>query len=339
MSKILVTGMSAPHVSVDANRRSLSFASLLITVLTQQGNEVIQADPEMKWTLDDLKIYDKVLVGLSPITSLSANRTYGALHVISLLRGDSRLSFYIDAPEPTRIVASLRAIKKNPDNLVKPFYSYRKGYTQANSPEVLNRLLETVDNLLDEAWPSTLYPTLPWTDHESIQEQLPEAARPSLKGINLDRYLLVEPETSDAERTEKWVVENFSSPWTKSTVATLSQPTVPMKWHKGWADDKVEDQIARGIGALISPHQNGTWWTYRIVQCLNTLTPVATDWRESGFIGSSWMQLASAIEHMSQEERMQLAKDQRKAYLDAIPSKRDAVVALTESLELYSRKA
>jgi hypothetical protein len=338
MSKILITGMSAPHVSLDANKRSLSFASLLIHVLTQQGNEVVQADPEMNWELEDLKIYDKVLVGLSPITSLSANRTYGALHVISLLRGDSRLSFYVDAPEPTRIVASLRAIKKNPDNLVKPFYSYRKGYTQANSPDVLKRLIETVDSLLVDSWPVTLYPMLPWNAHEDIQEQLPEAARPSLKGINLDRYLITEPEPSDNERTEKWVVENFSSPWTKSTVATLSNPTVPMKWHKGWTDDKVADQIARGIGALISPHQNSTWWTYRIVQCLNALTPIATDWRESGFIGSPWMQLASAIEHMSQEERMQLAKDQRKAYLDAIPSKRDAAIALTESLDLYSRK-
>jgi hypothetical protein len=339
MSKILITGMSAPHVSTDANLRSLSFASLLIHVFNQQGHEVVQADPEMNWELEDLKIYDKVLVGLSPITSLSANRTYGALHVISLLCGDSRLAFYIDAPEPTRIASSLRAIKKNPDNLVKPFYSYRKGYTQANSPDVLKRLIGTIDSLLVDAWPVTLYPMLPWTAHEDIQEQLPEAARPSLKGINLDRYLITEPESSDVERTEKWVVENFSTPWTKSTVATLTQPTVPMKWNKGWGDEKVADQIARGTGALISPHQNGTWWTYRIVQCLNTLTPVATDWRESGFIGSSWMQLASAIEHMSQEERTQLAKDQRSAYLNAIPTKRDAAITLTESLKLYSGKA
>lgn len=339
MSKILVTGMSAPHVSAEATRRTLSFASLMVHVLTQQGHEVIQSDPEMSWTLDDLKSFDKVLVGLSPITSLSANRTYGALKVIGLLRGDSRLTFYIDAPEPTRIASSLRAIKKNPDNLVKPFYSYRKGYTQANSPDVLKSLLETVDTLLEEEWPKTIFPMLPWTDWEGVAEQLPKLAEKNLDAINLDSYVLVEKDTSDVERTEKWVVENFSTPWTKSTVATLVNPTVPMKWHKGWTDDQVEDQISRGIGALISPHQNGTWWTYRIVQCLNTLTPVATDWRESGFIGKSWMQLASAIEHMSQEERTQLAKDQRNEYIESIPAKQGAAVILTNSLELYSRKA
>jgi hypothetical protein len=338
MSKILITGMSAPHVSADANKRTLSFASLLIHVLTQQGHNVVQSDPEMSWTLDDLKGYDKILVGLSPITSLSANRTYGALKVINLLRGDSRLSFYIDAPEPTRIMSSLRAIKKKPDNLVKSFYSYRKGYTQANTPDVLKSLLETVDMLLEDEWPTTVYPTLPWTAHESVAEQLSESAQKNLKPVNLDRYVVAEQRTPDVERTEKWVVENFSTPWTKSTIATLASPTVPMKWHKGWTDDQVADQISRGIGALISPHQNGTWWTYRIVQCLNALTPVATDWRESGFIGSPWMQLASAIEHMSQEERTQLAKDQRDAYLEAIPTKRDAAIILTESLELYSRK-
>jgi hypothetical protein len=235
-------------------------------------------------------------------------------------------------------MSSLRAIKKKPDNLVKSFYSYRKGYAQANAPDVLKSLLETVDMLLEDEWPTTVYPTLPWTAHESVAEQLSESAQKNLKPVNLDRYVIAEQGTPDVERTEKWVVENFSTPWTESTIATLASPTVPMKWHKGWTDDQVADQISRGIGALISPHQNGTWWTYRIVQCLNALTPVATDWRESGFIGSPWMQLASAIEHMSQEERTQLAKDQRDAYLEAIPTKRDAAIILTESLELYSRK-
>ena len=339
MSKILITGMSAPQVSPETNARNLSFGSLMGLVLILQGNDVVQEEPKIKWTLEDLEQYDKVIVGLSPVTSLSANHTYGALNVIHLLRGNPKLAFFIDAPEPTRIGSSLRAILKKPENLTKSFYSYRKGFTQANDPTVLKNLLGTIEWLLTEPWPSTIYPMLPWTDQESVAEQLPSASQQSVRGVNLDRYIIEEQPISTAERTEKWVVENFSTPWTKSTVATLSNPTVPMKWNKGWTDDKVADQIGRGIGALISPHQNGTWWTYRIVQCLNALTPVATDWRESGFIGSPWMQLASAIEHMTQEERTQLANDQRKAYIDAIPSKRDAAIALTESLELYSRKA
>jgi hypothetical protein len=66
MSKILLTGMSAPHASTDANKRSLSFASLLSHVLTVQGHEITQTDPEISWEASDLNEYDHVLVGLSP---------------------------------------------------------------------------------------------------------------------------------------------------------------------------------------------------------------------------------------------------------------------------------
>ena len=69
MSKILLTGMSAPHASTDANRRSLSFASLLSHVLSTQGHEVVQTDPEISWEESDLNEYDHVLVGVSPLTS------------------------------------------------------------------------------------------------------------------------------------------------------------------------------------------------------------------------------------------------------------------------------
>lgn len=338
MSKILITGMSAPHVSPSTNARSLSFASLTGLVLMVHGNDVVQQESKITWTFDELNEYDKVIVGLSPVTSLSANHMYGALNAISLLKDTSKLAFLIDAPEPTRISSSLRAVIKKPENLTKSFYSYRKGFTQANDPVVLKRLIGTAEWLLNETWPSTVYPTLPWTNHENVAKQLPEKAQENLRGVNLDKYVLADKGVNVNERIDKWVVDNFSTPWTQSTMATLSMPTVPMKWNKGWTDERVLDQISRGVGALISPHQNGTWWTYRMIQCLNSLTPVATDWRESGSIGGSWMHLASAIEHMSPEERTQLSHEQLSAYSNAIPSKRDAAIILTDTLGLYARK-
>ena len=340
MSKILLTGMSAPHASTDANKRSLSFASLLSHVLTVQGHEITQTDPEISWEASDLNEYDHVLVGLSPLTSLSANRVYGALNVIDVLRESDKLALYIDAPEPVRITASLRAMTKNPQNMTKPFYSYRKGYMHASTPSVLDDLMGVVDYLLNETWPTTLYPSLPWSGTGKVISQLPTGAAASIKGINLDSYLLTLQDPIEIERREKWVVENFSTNWTKSTLATLSSPTVPMKWHKGWTDEQVSAQIASGIGALISPYQTGgTWWTYRLVQCINALTPVATDWRESGALGEPWLHIAAGIEEMSADERSKLAKEQRDTYIQAIPNKRDAAVMLSDSLEIFSRKA
>ena len=135
MSKILITGMTSSHTSENANMRSLSFAGVLNHVLTVNGHEVIQDQPSVSWNLNDLAEYDAVLVGISPITSLSSNYAYGALSVIDVLLDDPRLKLFIDSPEPTRITSSLRAISKTPDNITKPFYSYRKGFSQDVVPQ------------------------------------------------------------------------------------------------------------------------------------------------------------------------------------------------------------
>lgn len=339
MSKILITGMSAPHASVEANKRSLSFAGLIKEVLTQNGHEVVQDDPEVSWNLQDLDQYDVVLVGLSPLTSLSANRVYGALNLLDLLKGSEKLKLFIDAPEPTRITASLRAVSKTPDNLTKPFYSYRKGYSYAVVPGMANNLLNVVNDLLNDVWPTTFYPALPWTGTGKIISQLPAGAAESLRPINLDSYILTPQDTFEIERRDKWVVENYNTSWTKETTNMLALQSVPMKWHKGWSDEQVFAQIASGIGSLISPYQTGgTWWTYRLIQSLNASTPVATDWRESQAIGDSWTYLASHIETFSLDARVELAHAQRDDYMKAIPSRRDAAVSMFDALDLYATK-
>lgn len=339
MSKILITGMSSPHSSIKANDRSLSFSGAMSKVLNTQGHTVFQLEPQVSWNVNDLEIYDAVIVGLSPLTSLSANKVYGALSVIDVLRDSDKLKLFIDAPEPVRIYSSLRAIAKTPTNMTKPFYSYRSGYSHANRPTVLDSLLDTVDWLLNEKWPTTLYPSLPWSGTGKVISQLPTGASESLYGINLDSYMLTLREANSDERRDKWVVDTYSTKWAKSVISTLKVSTVPIKWHKGWTDVDVEKQIAGAIGALISPHQNGgTWWTYRYVQCLNAFTPVITEWKESQALGESWSYLAAAVEEMSDQTRKELAKEQREAYIQAIPNKRDAAVQLVEALELYSRK-
>lgn len=341
MSKILITGMSAPQASSEANKRSLSFAGLMAAVLVQQGHDVVQTDPEVSWTIEDLSEYDNVVVGISPLTSLSANRVYGALSVIDILLDTGKLVFFIDAPEPTKITSSLRAMVKSPENMAKPFYSYRKDYSYATMPNVLSNLIDVVQYLLNEKWPTTIYPALPWTGTGKIISQLPSGASESIHGVNLDSYLITNQDVLEiVPREEKWVVENYLTTWTKSTIATLSLSTLPMKWHKGWSDSDVQSQISRCLGALISPYPtSGTWWSYRLIQCLNALTPVATDWRESGSLGPSWLHLAAFIEEMNDEQRRQLAKEQRDTYSSSIPSRREAAISLTDALQLYARRA
>jgi hypothetical protein len=204
---------------------------------------------------------------------------------------------------------------------------------------MLNNLIEVIEDLLNKPWPITLYPSLSWTDEtEHVANFLPEGARDSLKAINLDAYLISTQEMLDIERRDKWVVENYSTKWVKSTASTLSTPTVPMKWNKSWSDSQVYAQIASGIGALIPPYPSSTWWSYRYIQCMNAATPIATNWKESQLLGSSWTHLASSIESMSQEERLALATQQRNAYIENIPTRREAAINLSQALGLFTRK-
>jgi hypothetical protein len=104
-----------------------------------------------------------------------------------------------------------------------------------------------------------------------------------------------------------------------------------MKWNKGWTDEQVLEQIARSIGAIISPDKkDGTYWSYRYVQSMNTNTPVVTDWKESHALGDAWNVLATSIDTMSQDKRDLIATAQREIYIASIPSKQNAVETLQQ---------
>jgi hypothetical protein len=55
-------------------------------------------------------------------------------------------------------------------------------------------------------------------------------------------------------------------------------------------------------------------------------------------LGFIMTHLASSIESMSQEERLALATQQRNAYLENIPTRREAAINLSQALGLFTRK-
>lgn len=339
MSKILLTGMSAAQASRKANARTLSFAGVLEKSLSDTGHEVLWEIPSIEWTKEFLDQFDSVIVGISPLTSLSANYCYGGLHVISELLDDERLTLLVDSPQPGQITASLKSIAANPQAFTKDFYANRKGFQQASQDAVRTRLLATVERLLTATWPTTIYPSLPWQDSSAVSKQLLEPANQRLVGINLDAELL-ERTTNRIDRRLKWSADSLNSPWAQKVATGLVYPISLMKWNKGWTDDLVEEQIARSTGVLITPHKkDGTWWTYRYIQAMNTETPVASLWTETVKIGESWGTLAANIEALSQDGRNTIATKQREEYLSAIPSLSEARENLHKTLGITKRKA
>ena len=328
--------MTAPQASENANARNLGFVGVLNAVLSDAGHEVTWISPSVHMTKESLNQFDSVIVGVTPITSVGASRAYGALSLIGHLWGDSKLTLLIDAPSSSQIEPSFRSVVTNPASLTKSFFSNRKEYsTVLADASISARLHSAVGHLLNEEWPTTIYSSLPWSAQEDVK--LPANAKKNLVAVNLDAHLIQENPVA-VDRRQKWVVDAPSTPWSSAVLKTLELPNSLMKWNKGWDDNQVMDQFTRSIGALITSHKkDGTWWTYRYVQALNSNTPVATDWKFSSRIGAAWSSLASAIESMSQQKRDLLATAQREAYLANIPGKQTALNILETTLKI-SRK-
>jgi len=322
MSKVLITGMTSSHTAQSANKRALSFAGVVQCVLDGLGHDVTMGDPNINYTAADLSNYDSIIVGVAPITSLSANKAYGALNLIDVALSTNKLTILLDAPQPTQVVSSLRAIESRPENLTKDFYKSRKAYREACIPDVQARLLSTVSTLLYDEWPTTIYPALPWETPNAFNK-LPGNITKSFQGINLDSHLITEKKPSATQsHLAQWAADSPYSVWTRRTGATILNDIVPMRKNKGTTDDQADEVMLSSIGSLISPHRDGTWWTYRYAQSMSNLTPVATEWRDSRVLGNSWSLLASSIEQMSVEDRAKLANEQRSSYLSAINDKK-----------------
>ena len=329
MSRVFLTGMSAPQASSSANQKSFTFAGLLNKVLTDAGHEVTWASPSVYMTEETLDKFDAVVIGVSPLTSVGANRVYGALNVINRLKNSDKLTLFIDTPTPSQIEPSLKSVISNPETLTKSFFSYRKEYSNVVADkDIFQSVFSGVDYLYNNDWTQTIYPKLPWKSEIKILTN----AKANLTGINLDAHIIKDVQHG-INRNPKWVIDSLSNPWAESTVASLVLPNSLMKWNKGWTDSQVEEQICRSIGAIISPDKkDGTYWSYRYIQALNTKTPVITDWKESGVLDDTWNILASSLEPMSQEKRDLIATAQKEIYLAKIPSKQKSVEILQKIL-------
>lgn len=325
--------MTAPQASPSANERTLSFAGLIAQALRPQ-HTVDHVDPEVRCRLGDLLDYDVILVGLAPITALGANRAYGALSLINLLRGDPRLRLFIDAPNPAQITHGLAAIANTPENLTKPFYAYRKGFKEVQRVDRQLELLDAVYGLLRDPWPPTLYPSLPWKGADFLQ-LLPDGASNSITGVNLDSLLLSGAAPKPRTRYENFVSDRPITKWTDSIARTITSPVYDMKRNKFSTDEEVSYSMSTSLGAIIVPQaKGGTWWTARYAQALRSGTPVITEWRDSWQLGDAWTMLASQVEELNSSGREQLAQAQLSSYVAHLHDAESSIDHLESALGL-----
>lgn len=337
--KVLITGMTAAHCSQRTAARSASFSYLVSLMLERAGVEVTLDEPSMLASDVSLGAYDSIIVGVAPVTSTSATRAYGALHVLDVLDGDSRVRLLVDAPDPVKITHSLRAAADG-SSLVKPFYSRRKDYEQAVKEK--ERLALVVQRLIARDWPSTLFPALPWgSGLKALDDQLPSAAQSAVSVCVDHEYARVfSSRYSKVQRDSRkmmapwspWVASLPTSRWTDRVSKGVSRNVEPLRSRKTQADVDAVTTMSKSFGLLLSPFDRSCWWSTSHLQAMHLGAPVVSDWRETSSIGSAWSLLAQSVEEMTAEEVDALVLAQREQYYAAIPVEQAALWALVDAL-------
>jgi hypothetical protein len=333
--KILVTGATASQLPSKKVDKPPTFSSLLVHALTVGGHEVVWSDPSLTFSKDYLSEFDSVVVGVSPPTSTAAHKIYGTLAVIDRSWDLNNLTLLVDAPEPKRVWAGIRAIYNKPGDLTKDFYSKRKEYKEAINEKNLSNLHSAITRLYTQGWPTTLFPVFPWMSHASVSSEILGASAEKIVGLNFDSYIIQKSlRRRVSEQTAPyWTADSASTKWVREVEKTLKNPVISTKRSKWERNNSVLLRVAGSIGCLVSVYKfNNPWWSSALAQGLSQGVPVATDWRLTSMLGSEWTHLPYSIEELSEYDRKVLSELQKILYLQAVPSWEKSVELATNAL-------
>jgi hypothetical protein len=323
--KVLVTGSTATHCSKKVNNRVSTFTGQFVSELESFGHEVVWQEPSLSMDISYINSFDSVVVGMAPLTSIASRWLYGSLSVYEHAKKLNKAIILIDAPEPYKVWAGVRAIANKPQELIKPFYSNKKEYLLACDPKVQKRLNSAIKNLYLYEWPSIIYPKFPWYSDTNLNSYIPNLASEGSYGLNFDRHLLeIKVDRGTLDVPEKWTVDAPKTKWTKAIEKTLNHPVVPIRDNYWQSTKEALRRLECSVGTLISPYKDSdSWWSVSLSQSLFVGSAVVTDWRSSAQLGQEWSLLASSLEQMSPDERHSLAMLQKKSYLSSLPHLND----------------
>jgi hypothetical protein len=324
--KVLFTGMASSHCYP---RDNVSFFGTLAKAVGEFA-EVVWATPKVSWTKAQLDEFDFVFLGFIPPTAMSANKIYGAMHVLGLMFDSPRLRLVADSQQIWQYKNSINHVKKDVSKLFDSFYSKRAEYSRAKETLSHSRIGFAADKLDSSVWPITYYPAMPWTEPAVAARSLGFSLEKRLIGVNLDSMLL-NPEPYDmSDKNQFWSVVPSDGKWLKKVDPFIVHPLVQTVVH----DETSLKTIKDSLGLLVPPQDRnlGTWWNYRYIQALNSNTPIVTDWTTIRNFDPSWSHLAYQIEEMSPSERLIVARNQLESYQSSIKSKNQAVNSLKETI-------
>ena len=323
--KILFTGMSSSHCKETKN---VSFFSTLALAYGEVAT-VTWDSPKTWWTRSNLEEFDLIVFGFSPPTSPAANKLYGALHVLNLMYESPKLRLVVDSPQIWQYKNSIRSFKRDPDQVFSSFFSNRVDYSVSKSGPVRSAIASVAEKMGSLPWPKTFVPAVPWLSTADLAAKASFISPKAIIPISIDSFLLQDP-TSSPLRSNTWAVENLNSSWWKTVNLTTRYSGIATVSGSKDKDAQAMEVIKSSLALVVPPQDRkmGTWWSYRVLQALNSGTPVVTYWQDTSDFDSSWAYLAYQIEDADPFERQKIASDQLAAYRKSIPSKEETLNTL-----------
>lgn len=320
--KILLTGMTAAQHSEQHASRVLTYMSAIRQSLPEDA-EVVWKAPSVEMDDSYIRSFDRVVVGVSSPMSLASNHAYGALSVIESAWRSDRLRLVVDAPEPFKVVSGLRSIVADPDRLTKPLFAGRTGYSALLSQSVRERVFGAVERLVQDEWPTTLAPVLPWSSTTFLERHIPNVSG-RVCALNLDSIFLEKRGCRFASVIDDgfWVADEPGTTYIRRLEPLLRWDVEP--WRAGkWATlEESAERLSKATGALLTTFRAGEpWWSPLLPLALSEGLPVVTDWNLTvGVLPAAWSLLPAHVEDASSALRSAYVEEQQDSYLFAIPS-------------------
>lgn len=316
--KVLFTGMASSHCKKPSN---VTFFSTLSDVISNFA-EVVWDSPKLSWTKEDLDQFDLIVFGFTPPTALSANKIYGALHVLGLMYHSPKLRLVVESQQIWQYKNSIESVKRDINSLFSPFYAKRLGYLEAKNDK--RKYIDlAISYMSSDYWPKTYFPTLPWNSSKKNEAALQFAPSHRVFGLNLDSMLILPEPYAVPQRSDFWSVDDARRSWFVDLEPTLRYGIVDTRLTKTVNDFAAASTIRKSLGLIVPPQdrKTGSWWSYKYIQGMNSGTPVVTLWQESISLHESWGHLSYQIEDMSEAERRSVAENQLESYCQAIPDR------------------
>jgi hypothetical protein len=317
MKKVLITGATSSQYSIDAHKRNSRFSGLLTAGLNFSGVSAQMKSLEMDFDGNNLKEYDTVLIGLSPFSSLSANKSYTSLNTLTkVLESGVKFKIILDAPDPQLVYTSYSSIIKNPEIFTKSLYSSREGFKNVQTDSQLkNKLIQTIEYILTGDY-DIVVPEVPYFEFSRDAYGIPKTSSSKTYSLNFDSIFSDTFHVKLGEKSKFWCTDNNNTVWAKKISATLSKPVLNLKRTQYDTDIDYIHRLQQSYGYLLPTYKNNLpWWSANTMLSLSCGIPVFSEWRHTQKMSGYWSVLPQTAEDMSHEQRYELSVMQKETYL------------------------